>query len=618
MCTNPITIKNKGFRNDLLYSRKFITVKCGKCEQCIAQKRLELEKRASIEYQDTLKNGGFASFVTLTYKPQFEPLIWLKGEKHPQRTFNRKDVIDFFKRLNFLKPSFVDVKHFLTCEASVAGRHYIDDYGLPRTTVGIHHYHIILFYRPNKDYQSPSKKLDLSKQLVNLADYIHPSYDDPNHAKFGISSGLGTSEIISLKEYMLRLVNYCWGKFDDEGIRISIGRVDNIEILRDQSPEQCVSYVAKYATKSIAEYKDIDVSKIRSSCNCDKFDYCFPKTMISNGLGLGYLDEYSNMNVDSVIHSLFQGSIPITNEYGIPIPSYYKYRVKFYGLDNNGIDSLQYFRFNGQNYVIEPAQLVYTLVKGKPTFKPLFKTISLPTEQVGAHSDGSPIIRTILQPNDPALYPQGKKRIGLGSDSKPIYIDKPLPRSFLFQDSASNQVQLMQLRPIFNEPLTKTDTGHYFFTSLYSDLCSEMLGKICDVHFKRSQYFNNDLHFFSQHPYFHRISKSLVSDFFEFRTFDFSPFLKLTRDEQLEIVHNYLHHGHKIDPLQKAVYYADVISRFLSAFDSVTRAYLRDEEYKKNFSKMATQKPHMFRHVDQSCDSCLSYDDVPQLRYTTT
>lgn len=81
MCLSPIRIPNKYNYSRLLETeigkitiepsgRKYIYVPCGKCAQCLQQKRDALYLRVRNEY---LSNGKRGIFHTLTYEPSKRP-----------------------------------------------------------------------------------------------------------------------------------------------------------------------------------------------------------------------------------------------------------------------------------------------------------------------------------------------------------------------------------------------------------------------------------------------------------------------------------------------------------------------------------------------------------------
>ena len=70
-----------------------MTVPCGQCAECIAQKRAEWHLRSQVEYDYCQRNGGYVFFDTLTYSNDYIPHF----KNHV--CFERKHLQDFMKRL---------------------------------------------------------------------------------------------------------------------------------------------------------------------------------------------------------------------------------------------------------------------------------------------------------------------------------------------------------------------------------------------------------------------------------------------------------------------------------------------------------------------------------------
>lgn len=94
MCCNPVLIKNnkKGVVSPYR-DKRFMTVSCGHCPDCIKAKQQSYTTRAVLEFDNVLKSGGFAYFFTLTYNNNFLPLI----DDVP--VFSKIDVENYFKRV---------------------------------------------------------------------------------------------------------------------------------------------------------------------------------------------------------------------------------------------------------------------------------------------------------------------------------------------------------------------------------------------------------------------------------------------------------------------------------------------------------------------------------------
>ena len=130
MCLNPILIKNnkKGVISPYR-DKRYMTVSCGHCPQCLENQRQGYITRATLEYEHCLKNQGFGYFVTLTWDNSFLPICnqlsfdkdtdFLKCDDVP--VFNKKDLDDYIKnvriqlerKLGWYKPlSFLCVSEY--------------------------------------------------------------------------------------------------------------------------------------------------------------------------------------------------------------------------------------------------------------------------------------------------------------------------------------------------------------------------------------------------------------------------------------------------------------------------------------------------------------------------
>lgn len=146
MCTNPLLIRNKKFQSlDVDTPRAFIQVPCGVCDECLRRRASDLYLRCDFEYRSCLKAGGCGFMCCLTYSDDVLP--WLEFENIRFMVFNKKDVIDFLKRLrqnlarfymsNFGIPS-PSFKYLITSEFGT------DEHSTHRP-----HYHLIFFFRKN-------------------------------------------------------------------------------------------------------------------------------------------------------------------------------------------------------------------------------------------------------------------------------------------------------------------------------------------------------------------------------------------------------------------------------------------------------------------------------------
>lgn len=68
MCFSPLTIRNPKCRKNAIFDRTVLEVPCGQCKQCIDRRRNDYFIRMYFEYLDCQLKGGYAYFLTLTYR----------------------------------------------------------------------------------------------------------------------------------------------------------------------------------------------------------------------------------------------------------------------------------------------------------------------------------------------------------------------------------------------------------------------------------------------------------------------------------------------------------------------------------------------------------------------
>ena len=160
MCTSPIKVLNKSHYHSPKALRLYITVPCGKCAECIAQKKAEWSLRSSIEYDYCVRNGGYVFFDTLTYSPDNLP----RFREHA--CFQRKHIQDFLKRIR----KRIVVEHGIKQRAF--RYFYVSEYGHEHKRP---HYHILFFVSSILPYT------DLKKYIKE--EWIH-GFTDLNSVKF--------------------------------------------------------------------------------------------------------------------------------------------------------------------------------------------------------------------------------------------------------------------------------------------------------------------------------------------------------------------------------------------------------------------------------------------------
>lgn len=130
MCTHLIKIYNKSHYHNPKAIRLYMTVPCGKCPECIQQKRSEWSLRSQIEYDYCKNNGGYVYFDTLTYRDSSLP----RFRNHP--CFQREHIQYFLKRL----------RKRIADELKITQRafryFYVSEYGHKYKRP---HYHILFF-----------------------------------------------------------------------------------------------------------------------------------------------------------------------------------------------------------------------------------------------------------------------------------------------------------------------------------------------------------------------------------------------------------------------------------------------------------------------------------------
>lgn len=143
MCTCPVKILNpsKWIAPDQ-GQQLYLYVPCGHCSECRSQKRNEWRIRSWSECCDTIVDGGYTLFDTLTYASEYLPRLsdFVDVPKHLDFScFRADDITLFFKRLRIrltrmgYDPSD-KLKYFLVCE-----------YGKRNTRRP--HYHLFFFVR---------------------------------------------------------------------------------------------------------------------------------------------------------------------------------------------------------------------------------------------------------------------------------------------------------------------------------------------------------------------------------------------------------------------------------------------------------------------------------------
>lgn len=293
MCVNPIKIKNPCKRIAKNGGQKLeLTVPCGKCVECVKNKRNEWYFRTYQQVQETFAKRGYVYFDTLTYNdeniPRFSHFIDVDKYNVGDFTcFNRDHFRDFIKRLRlYLKYHYKcnEFKYFLTSEYAVD----------PRFTRRPH-YHILFFVLCKIDALSFSRA---------VAECWH----------YGITDGLPYKET-------LHVLRHVYSKSNNNDFKLVT---------------KACNYVAKYVNKNrrynttLQQRLDILKDFIDDIEDYDKLirnvDMFHAQ---SQGFGLYYLSSTNKRDIDSINNDLctMYDSDKIVNV--IPMPMYYKRKLYY-------------------------------------------------------------------------------------------------------------------------------------------------------------------------------------------------------------------------------------------------------------------------------------------------
>lgn len=153
MCSSPITVINRSrtFRPGI--DRPYLTVACGKCEECQQAKRNDWFVRAVYEFKRATKHG-FVLFPTLTYRNSDLPLWHDFENDYHIPVFDKSHFVSFRNKLRiYLKRLGYD----FTGENTIR-YFYVTEYGGKR---GRSHLHVLLFvpkYIPIPTFKAVVKK----------------------------------------------------------------------------------------------------------------------------------------------------------------------------------------------------------------------------------------------------------------------------------------------------------------------------------------------------------------------------------------------------------------------------------------------------------------------------
>lgn len=300
MCLSPLKIRNPTKKiNPTGGQQLLLSVGCGHCAECITLKRNEWYFRTYYQVQDTLKNGGYIYFDTLTYRdsdlPHLSSVTGMDFSSVGVKDFVCFDfthIRNFFKNLRrqlSYKYGKVDFKYFVTSE-----------YGTDDRYTHRPHYHV-MFYVYSK---------------------IHPFVFSEYVSKcwpYGRTDGIRyhSNKYISEHTY---------------GYDLGFGINTDFKII-----SSLCMYVSKYVTKDSTFTKTLNKRKRLLSQVVDDDEVI--KELFrsidmfhrqSQGFGLGYLSTLQESDIDAfALDSMVR--MPDTKKVvmSIPLPMYYK-RKLFY------------------------------------------------------------------------------------------------------------------------------------------------------------------------------------------------------------------------------------------------------------------------------------------------
>lgn len=316
MCLNPIQIRNPTKKIARSGGQKLmLEVQCNKCAECVLAKRAEWNFRSYQELQNTLRNGGFVYFDTLTYSNEHLPMLsdYIDIKQYGLKNhscFSHSHFKLFLKNMRRqLQYHYKDVmfKYFLTSE-----------YGVDDRYTHRPHYHI-LFYVYGK-----IPPLDFSRLVSKCWQY-------------GRTDGLPYKSIKYVSQHIY-------------GNNIGFGANNSIDVVT-----AVCGYVSKYITKSSEFQKVLDkrIYKLQSQIE----DKDLIKQLIrqvdmfhrqSQGFGCAYL-----YNADERERALLQENkclVPDKKKVFVtlPLPMYYK-RKMYYQCKKHS-DGRRYWELTDNGY----------------------------------------------------------------------------------------------------------------------------------------------------------------------------------------------------------------------------------------------------------------------------
>lgn len=346
MCLNPLRVRNPTSKYTHTGGQKMLMdVPCNNCAECKKAKRLEYRFRTFYQVQETISNGGYVYFDTLTYRPADVPhisrFVDVKGLGiKDYMCFDRNDLTNFLKLLrrmiSYHYGNKVTFKYFLTSE-----------YGTDENYTHRPHYHILFFVNSLR---------------------LHP-YDLSFHVskcwRFGRTDGI----VFHPRNYV---ASHVYG--------VDLGQKDASNFMH------VCNYVSKYVTKDSTYQTYIDKRLLLLKDKISEDDFIVLKRSVqmfhlqSQGFGLSYIQNLDTTEIEEIINTgvcRLQDKDKIVVH--IPLPTYYK-RKLFFELHKNPDKTYSWYPNDlGIKYILHSLDRQYknTLNKAEDIYY-----LALPDERI--------------------------------------------------------------------------------------------------------------------------------------------------------------------------------------------------------------------------------------------
>lgn len=324
MCTKPLKIFHKrdysfnisvkGENIKVLPpNRRYSLVPCGKCRECREQKRKSYFFRCFQEYLHSGQNR--CAFLTATYAPEHLPnYIWsdptfledgsVVADVHQVTYWNKFHVQNFLKKLNerllYLSASRAGIPRLVTLEGRRRVNPVYKEYALKGRPLS----YLAVCERGKSDmYRSASGQIryGTARPHYHFNLFLNPNYDNLTYTDLEqLSASLWTYGSV-----------YC--------------------VAPDRDPSSAsiaMYYVCKYVAKMDDVNYKYDLDKLPYFCDHSNVLTSKPFMLLSQGLGLSYLDKFVHNNtfhVEQFLNELNTG-IPFSvggKYFNINMPSYY-------------------------------------------------------------------------------------------------------------------------------------------------------------------------------------------------------------------------------------------------------------------------------------------------------